>query len=343
MIRNRSNHNVYGVFLMVFLFADFTLFRLLTFIGAVLAFALTFILTKALMGKLPTDIGRAFAVNAAAAKGKPRGAGIIFVLVFVGCVLIFAPLSLENTTYCVLLVLAMLAGYLDDASRAPWGEYKKGLIDLGISLLITVVYVITNGTEMVLVYSGKVVELPMWLYIILGTVLVWASVNVTNCTDGVDGLSSTLSLISLGGFVVLSDKLAAKGFAAAGMADGFTAWIIMFMAVIAAYLMFNASPSILLMGDAGSRTIGVFFALAAMKTGAPLMFLALCLVFILDGGLGIIKVSMIRFLKLKNFMKDIRTPLHDHVRKNKGWSDTQTVIRFALIHLVIIFLALWFI
>lgn len=328
---------------MLYFLLDATAYNIITFFGAVLAFALTFLFTLKLKDKLPTDIGRAFAVNAAAAKGKPRGAGIIFVIVFVVCILIFTPFCLETVFYCALLLLAMLAGYLDDASRAPWGEYKKGLIDLGISFLVTLVFAIYNGTGIFLPYTKTVWEVPMWLYLILGTVLVWASVNVTNCTDGVDGLSSTLSLITLGGFLALINKPVINGWLeTSGIGNDFGPWIIMMMAVIAAYLMFNASPSILLMGDAGSRTIGVFFALAAMKSGAPLMFLVLCLVFILDGGLGLIKVSLLRFLKVK-FMMNIRTPLHDHARKNKGWSDTHTVIRFCIINLAIIFIALWFI
>jgi phospho-N-acetylmuramoyl-pentapeptide-transferase len=38
---------------------------------------------------------------------------------------------------------------------------------------------------------------------------------------------------------------------------------------------------------------------------------------------------------MKNFMNDIPTPLHDHCRKNKGWSDTQVVLRSVIIQLVI--------
>lgn len=312
-----------------------------TFAGTLLAFILTFAMTKLFMDKLPTDIGRAFAVNAAAAKGKPRGAGIIFVFVFAVTALISTKFSVEGCSYVVLLILAMLSGFLDDASRAPWGEYKKGIIDLVISFLVTLTFVLCNSTSMSFYYCGTTVELPMWLYLVLGTILVWASINVTNCTDGVDGLSSSLSLISLGGFLVLINKIGECGAEAGKYAiSDFRPWILIFMGCIAAYLIFNASPSILLMGDAGSRTIGVFFAICAMKSGAPLMFLLICIVFIVDGGLGLIKVSAIRFLKLKNFMKNVRTPLHDHARKNKGWSDTQTVIRFCIIQLVVLFIAL---
>ena len=55
---------------------------------------------------------------------------------------------------------------------------------------------------------------------------------------------------------------------------------------------------------------------------------------ILDGGLGLIKVSFMRFLHI-NLMKNIRTPIHDHMRKNEEWSDAQVVFRFAIIQIVI--------
>lgn len=289
-------------------------------------FALTWIFTALLKSKLPTDIGRAYAVNAAAAKGKPRGAGIIFVLVFAVVTFLAVPFSFELLFYLILLILAMLSGFLDDASRAPWGEYKKGLIDLVISLLISVNFVCHNSTDIRFLIIGTNATLPVWLYILLGTILVWVSINVTNCTDGVDGLSTVLALISLGGFLCI--------FRYQGNLTDYSTVLIL-MGCLAAYLLYNASPSILLMGDAGSRTIGVFFAIVAMKTGAPLLYIPLCLVFILDGGLGLIKVSLLRFLKI-HILKNVRTPLHDFTRKTKGWSDTQTVLRFAVIHLVIV-------
>lgn len=310
------------------LFADCA--PVLAYAGALAAFILTVVLTKTLMKYLPTDIGRAYAVNAAAAKGKPRGSGVIFVPVFAVCMLLFVPFSWENLFYCILLVLAMLSGYLDDASRIPWSDYKKGLIDLVISVCIALNYALHNGTEIFIFMPGGSVAavLPVWLYVILGTILVWAAINVVNCTDGVDGLSSTLTLICLASFIAV--------FRFSGISSDFVPVMLIMEACIAGYLLFNASPSMILMGDAGSRTIGVFFALTAMKSGAPLLFLPLCLVFIIDGGLGLIKIALLRFLKIK-ILKNTRTPLHDHFRKNKGWSDTQTVLRFAVFQLVIAF------
>ena len=64
------------------------------------------------------------------------------------------------------------------------------------------------------------------------------------------------------------------------------------------------------------------------------MYLLFAIVFILDGGLGLIKVALLRFLKI-HILKNTRTPLHDHVRKNKEWSNAQVVFRFAIIQIIV--------
>ena len=67
---------------------------------------------------------------------------------------------------------------------------------------------------------------------------------------------------------------------------------------------------------------------------SPFLFIPLALVLILDGGLGLLKVSLLRFLKI-HILKNTRTPLHDHVRKVWDWSNTQTVFRFAIIQIIL--------
>ena len=64
------------------------------------------------------------------------------------------------------------------------------------------------------------------------------------------------------------------------------------------------------------------------------MYIPIALVLMLDGGLGLIKVALLRFLKIR-ILKNTRTPLHDHVRKVWGWSNTQTVFRFAIIQIIL--------
>lgn len=290
------------------------------------SFVFTIFLLKVLQGSLPVDGGRKFAVNGSLSQGKPRGAGIIFILVHILVVLIFLPVNRELIIYMIMLCGAMLSGYLDDAAKTPWGEYKKGFIDFIIALVCALTYVNFNSAEFVIAFSGDTVKLNPVIFIILAIILIWASINVVNCTDGVDGLSGTLSLITLMSFYIVFNSL--------GDNTLYCTVILSFVLCIIGYLWYNASPSKLLMGDAGSRAIGLFIALLALKSGRPLLFIPLAAVFIIDGGLGLIKVALLRFLKI-HILKNTRTPLHDHARKNIGWSDTQTVFRFTIIAAVI--------
>ena len=110
--------------------------------------------------------------------------------------------------------------------------------------------------------------------------------------------------------------------------------VLFFIVCILGYLWYNATPSRLMMGDAGSRAMGIFISIAVLKTGSPFLFLLVALILILDGGLGLLKVALLRFLKIHIF-ENTTMPLHDHVRKKIGWSNTQTVFRFAIIQIVI--------
>lgn len=292
-----------------------------------ISFLLTFFALKFFMRFLPKDQGRQFAVNGALSEGKPRGAGLVFITTFVLSCAIFVPMNIERIINLVLIYAAMMTGYLDDEAKKPWGELKKGLLDAVISIGIAINFVYFNDTT--ISFFSTSFTLPNVVYVILGAILVWASINVTNCSDGVDGLCGSLSIATIFLFNLLGSTYHAFN-------------IIMIMTLLA-YLWFNASPSKLLMGDAGSRAIGVFIAIIAMQSGRPLMFIPLAIVLIIDGGLGLVKLTIRRVLKAKNFMDGIRTPIHDHSRKNKGWSDTQVVMRFVILQLFIGIVAVYLI
>lgn len=297
---------------------------LTAFIGILAAFAGTCILISKCSPYLPKDHGRDFAVEGQKSAGKPRGAGIIFVLVFAAAALLFAPMSRELCIYLILVVLEMLTGFFDDTAEKPWGEWKKGILDLFVAIAVAWTYISYNSTTITL--GSLQFTLPTALFAVAAVILVWASINVTNCSDGVDGLSGTLTLITLSTIYILIRFL--------GEGEEFAFPILLFMVCVLGYLWYNATPSRLLMGDAGSRAMGVFISIAILKTGSPLLYIPVALVLILDGGLGLLKVSLIRVFKL-HILKNTLTPLHDHVRKKLGWSNTQTVFRFAIIQIVL--------
>lgn len=301
-------------------------FSVIAFWGVLFAFTATCIAISKLNRFLPKDLGRQFAHDGTLSAGKPRGAGIIFIFVFVIAAVLFAQINMEIAIYLCLITIEMFTGFFDDASEKPWGEFLKGFLDLIVAVVVAIVYLHYNTNIITLALWGTTLEIPPIVFALLTIILVWASINVTNCSDGVDGLSGTLTIISIMTFFVLDNLL--------GIEDSFHYCILLFAVCLLGYLWYNATPSKLLMGDAGSRAMGIFIAITALKSGSPLMYLPAAALLIIDGGLGLIKVSLIRVFKL-HILKNVRTPIHDHVRKNMGWSNAQVVFRFAIIQIVV--------
>jgi phospho-N-acetylmuramoyl-pentapeptide-transferase len=240
-------------------------YKLFAFIGIMSAYILTCVLLKYTAGKLPKDGGRDFAHDGKLSAGKPRGAGFIFILIFSIAVLIFTPFSTELFVYLILTIAAMITGFLDDCSKSPWGEYKKGLLDLIISVMTAIAYVNFNSSTINLNFNGLILDIPPVLFVILATILIWASINVTNCSDGVDGLCGTLSIVTLMSIYTLSYLK--------GLDGHFNYTLLIMVSCILGYLWYNATPSKMIMGDAGSRALGLFISIAALKTGNALLFI----------------------------------------------------------------------
>ena len=298
----------------------------LTFLGILFAFCATCFALAKWSKYLPKDLGRDFAHNGKLSAGKPRGAGFVFIIIFVIASVLFGVYKNEFLIYAILVAAAMMTGFLDDCSRMPWGEYKKGLLDFIIAVMIPIRFLNFNSSTVEIVSLGMNLALHPFVFAVLTVILVWASINVTNCTDGVDGLSATLTIITLGTIYGINQIK--------GINADFNYIILIFIVCLLGYLWFNATPSKLMMGDAGSRAMGLFISIAILKTNSPFLYIPVALVLILDGGLGLVKVALLRFCKIR-ILTNVRTPLHDQVRKVMGWSNTQAVFRFAIIQAMI--------
>lgn len=300
--------------------------EILTLIGILFAFCFTCFALAKWSKYLPKDLGRDFAHDGKLSAGKPRGAGFVFIIVFVLCAVLFGQYHNEFLIYAILVAAAMMTGFLDDCSRMPWGEYKKGLLDFVIAVMVAITFLNFNSNTVEVVSLGMNLTIPPLVFGFLTVVLVWTSINVTNCTDGVDGLSATLTIVTLGTIYGINQIK--------GINAEFNYVILLFIVCLLGYLWFNATPSKLMMGDAGSRAMGLFISIAILKTNSPFLYIPVALVLILDGGLGLVKVALLRFFKIK-ILTNVRTPLHDQVRKVMGWSNTQAVFRFAIIQGII--------
>jgi phospho-N-acetylmuramoyl-pentapeptide-transferase len=124
--------------------------------------------------------------------------------VFIVTAFLFGKMNVENAIYLILVLAAMMTGFLDDCAKTPWGELKKGILDLVIAVMLAVTYLNFNTNKIYFASCNKVVALPEILFGVLIVILVWTSINVTNCSDGVDGLSGTLTIITLATIYVIS-------------------------------------------------------------------------------------------------------------------------------------------
>lgn len=346
-------------------------------LSALFSALLTLFFLPKLWRFLPRDQGKPFVKNSEEAKGKPTGAGIIIVFFFLLTLLLVMPFNWSIWGIALCLTVCMLSGFFDDASEKGWGELKKALWDAVVALAAAAI--ISKGQSTVIwlplikgSLSGGGFLVPFWLYLPLASALLWLSINVVNCSDGVDGMAGSLSLLALCGlgiflYGITGHITLAKYLLIPHNPEGAN-WAIMLFAVaggLAGYIWYNANPSLVLMGDAGSRFLGLLIGIGVLLAGNPFLYLAVAPILLFNGGIGLIKLTLLRILKKTGFdvrppMKNmvntqnntanyaneeettkqlllvrmahrVRCPIHDHCRKNLDWSVTQVVTRFMLI------------
>lgn len=335
--------------------------------GAFTAALLTWVLLPRLWNRLPRDRGKVLLkdLGGLGSQGKPTGAGLWVSLVALPVIVLFAPLKPWDLAAVFALYGAMLFGYLDDRALVPWGELKKGLLDAVVSLAIAVFiflghHEIVDGAHVMIAWlpfvKGPVMLndvgvwlIPAWAYVPVAAFVLWFTMNATNCSDGVDGLAGTLTLIALVMlavvlYVVVGYRPVAHYFLIPAYAEA-ARWAIVVMIVAGAfggYLWYNAEPSKILMGDAGSRYLGILVATASLMTGNPFIVLALAPIVLVNGGGGLGKLVLLRVAKKvgfdigeDNLIRRVRFPLHDHCKKNLKWSNAQVLMRFVLLQLVV--------
>lgn len=287
---------------------------------------------------LPRDKGRDFAVNSEKSIGKPVSAGVLFIPIFVIMAFLFAPFDGGAWQVMPLVLAGMVVGFVDDRSGGL-SEYTLAALDLLLSILVALVVVGTGPVTVWLPFISGGVTLASWIYLPVAIGVLWVSINATNCTDGVDGLSASLtgvsfSLLAFVLYVVVGNASIAEHLLIPFDQFG-SSWSVLGFVMagcLGGYLWHNAPPSAVLMGDSGSRPLGLLLGALVLATNNPVFILVIGTVIVVNGATGLVKVALLRFFKIGLF-HNIRFPLHDHVRKNMGWSDSQVIVRFTIIHL----------
>lgn len=160
-------------------------------------------------------------------------------------------------------------------------------------------------------------EIGLW-YIPLFILVIVATANAVNFTDGLDGLASGLLIFAFGAFGIIAY---AKGLLI------LTALCAVIIGALLAFLWFNIPPAKFYMGDTGSLALGATLGVIAMLTDQTLILPIIGFIFVIETLSVIIQLISKKFFKRKVFLI---APIHHHYEK-KGWQEFTVVMRFWII------------
>ncbi|MDO9509953.1 MAG: phospho-N-acetylmuramoyl-pentapeptide-transferase [Candidatus Magasanikbacteria bacterium] len=167
-----------------------------------------------------------------------------------------------------------------------------------------------------------------WWIIPLVIFLVMFTANAVNIADGLDGLAGGSLLITFAGLTIIS------------WIEGRAAFTLLNATVLGAlisYTYFNIKPARFQMGDVGTLGLGALLAINVMAINKTILLPVLGFIFYIEAISVIFQVFFRRFLGRRLFKM---APLHHHF-EFKGWSEEKIVMRFWLIHLFFVIVAIW--
>lgn len=336
--------------------------------GALCAAFFVWLLLPRLMHRLPTDRGKMIktaegkieaVADQKASAGKPTGAGSLIAMITLPIVLLFFPLSSWESVWdlgvIVCVYLCMFSGWMDDKAKIPWGGFKKGLFDFLTAAGAAFCLSHGQGVEVWWPFVKTTTLIPVWIYVPVAGLLLFGAINTTNCSDGIDGLAGLLTLLTLASltgllYIVVGHVKVAQYLLIPHDVEA-VRWAVLsmiFIGSMGAYLWYNCYPSILMMGDAGSRMFGIVIGIASLATGNLCVLFVVAPMLLINGGLGILKLVLLKafraaghpvlrpkegeqWTRLQKIFFTYTFPLHDHCRKTLKWSGQQVVVRFLLL------------
>lgn len=246
-------------------------------------------------------------------------------------------------------ILGMAAmGFLDDWIKVRkkhnrgifWKQ--KNYITMGFSLLIGWWLVSATGIAETISLARADdlgIELPTPVWVVWAGLIVWATTNAVNVTDGLDGLAGGSALMGFGAFTII-------GYWVFRNPDLYQVVNPLDMGVLAAafagaclgFLWWNAAPARIFMGDVGALAIGSALAFCALTLNTHLLLILICGINVVEAGsvaiqMGVFKASGRRRRLFK------MSPIHHHFELS-GWPETTVIIRFWLLAAVFVALAL---
>ena len=222
-----------------------------------------------------------------------------------------------------------LIGFIDDFKKVILhntdGLSPKlkmlGLLIIAVAYVVMLVFNFDNGTDIYIPFVKTYITLPLWLYIPFAVIVILATTNAVNLTDGIDGLSTSVTTIILTCLTVISiiwdiKETTIFGCIIIGAALGF--------------LLFNLHPAHVFMGDTGSLLLGGAIAGIALYLKLPLLLIIIAIIPVIETLSVILQVAY--FKKTGNRLFKM-APIHHHFELS-GWKENKIVSIFSLITLI---------
>lgn len=277
-------------------------------------------------------------------QGTPTMGGIIMMLTsIIVCIGIYfyyrtkEPDVANHLLPMLLLTLGFgLIGLIDDFKKLVLKNTKGlsptakmiGLLIISVAYTLYLTNILHIGTDIYIPFAKIYISLPIWLYVPLAILVMLSTTNAINLTDGIDGLSSSVTTIILTALTVIAIVFDVKEVTIFGS---------MLAGTCLGFLVFNLYPAKVMMGDTGSLMLGGAVAAISLYLKMPFILLILAIVPILETLSVIIQVSY--FKKTGNRVFKM-APLHHHFELS-GWKENKVVTIFSCITLIACIIGVW--
>ncbi len=280
-------------------------------------------------------------------QGTPTMGGLMFILATIIMVLVLnGPAILSGDwTSVIVLVFALVfgaIGFLDDYAKIKKKENtgltagQKFLLQLAAAILFIVLLRKCGilSPNLYVPFFGVELHLPWVVYLIFAVLVITGTVNAVNITDGLDGLSSSVTL------PVCAFFAAAFAWAWVKWQQPGSAGMAVFAAALfgglVGFLLYNHYPAKVFMGDTGSLFLGGAVCGMAFGLDMPLILILVGIIYIIETLSDIIQVTYFKATHGKRIFR--MAPLHHHLEMG-GWNEKKVVFVFASISLVFCILA----
>ena len=267
--------------------------------------------------------------------GTPTMGGLIFLIATTVTSLFFVRDYPKIVPILFLTLGFGLIGFLDDYLKVvlkrsdglmPWQKLLCQIVVTGIFAFYMIRY--TDVTlELLIPFSGGQALDIGWLAVPLLFIVVLATVNGVNFTDGLEGLASSVTVMVAVFFTVV----------AVGRHSGIAPITCAVVGGLLGFLVFNVFPAKIFMGDTGSLALGGFVAGTAYMLNMPLFIPIVGLIYAVELLSVVLQVSYFKLTHGKRLFK--MSPIHHHFELC-GWSETRIVTVFSIITALLCLVAL---